>query len=66
MSSDPTYLPLTPDDPAGTTVVVTLDNGAPWYTTTRSRPWQLGDGTWVVLLAGRTGGYRLDRCEVCP
>jgi len=25
--------------------------------TTRSDPWQLGHGAWVVLLEGKTGGF---------
>ncbi len=49
------------DMPAGTPVAVTLDNGEIWYTETRSVPWQLGHGDWVVLLKGKTGGYLLDR-----
>ena len=27
---------------------------------TRSKPWQLGHGEWVVSVEGRTGGYALD------
>lgn len=44
-------------------VRVTLDDGSKLETRTRSQPWQLGDGTWVVLLEGRTGGYLLSRIE---
>lgn len=33
-------------------------------TTTRSNPWQLGHGAWVVSLVGRTGGYMLERCAL--
>lgn len=51
----------------GTPVVVTMDNGFLWRTRTRTRPWAMGDGTWVVGLEGKwldydgTGGYLLDR-----
>jgi hypothetical protein len=47
--------------PSGTAVTVTRDDGSPWLTRTRTEPWQLGDGTWVVALEGRAGGFRLDR-----
>jgi hypothetical protein len=50
--------------PRGTEVVVRLDNGTKWRTRTRSEPWQLPSGHWVVLLGGRTGGYDLDRVTV--
>lgn len=40
------------------------DMGGITATTTRSDPWQLGDGTWVVSLVGRTGGYSLERCAL--
>lgn len=56
--------PLTQEDPAGTPVNVTLDDSSTWRTVTRSAVWQLGDGTFVVLLGGMTGGYRVDRCQV--
>jgi len=45
----------------GTDVTVTRDDGSQWLTRTRTDPWQLGDGTWVVALEGRAGGFRLDR-----
>lgn len=45
----------------GTDVVVRADDGSLWHTQTRSFPWQLGHGTWVVSLVGKTGGYELDR-----
>lgn len=45
----------------GTDVTVTRDDGSLWLTRTRTDPWQLGDGTWVVGLEGRAGGYLLDR-----
>ena len=47
--------------PNGTDVAVTRDDGSIWLTRTRTAPWQLGDGTWVVALEGRAGGFRLDR-----
>ena len=50
--------------PAGTPVVVTLDDGTPWETATRSRAWALGHGEPVVSLEGRTGGYALERVRV--
>ena len=49
--------------PSGTEVRVRMDNGKPFYTKTRSEPWQLGWGGWVVLLEGQSGGYSLDRME---
>lgn len=48
----------------GTVVEVTLDDGSIQNTATRSDPWQLGDGTWVVMLEGRIGGYDLARVSV--
>ena len=46
---------------SGTEVNVLLDDGNIWRTRTRSEPWQLGHGQWVVALEGRAGGYDLDR-----
>lgn len=40
---------------------VTLAN-----TRTRSDPWQLGHGEWVVLIEGRTGGICLDALTRVP
>lgn len=51
---------------SGTKVKVLLDDGSWWYTTTRSVPWQLGHGQWVVLLEGKAGGYALDRVRRQP
>ena len=45
----------------GTDVTVTRDDGSEWLTKTRTEPWQLGDGTWVVALEGRAGGFSLER-----
>lgn len=50
--------------PVGSSVIVTLDGGQKWVTVTRSEPWQLGSGQWVVSLVGKSGGYSLDRVEV--
>lgn len=49
------------DWPVGLAVVVTLDDGSQFQTTTRSEPWQLGHGEWVVLVEGIVGGYVLRR-----
>jgi hypothetical protein len=49
--------------PEGTAVSVLLDNGETWHTKTRSMPWQLGHGQWVVALEGKAGGYALDRVK---
>jgi hypothetical protein len=46
---------------SGAAVDVRLDDGSIWRTTTRSTPWQLGHGQWVVSLTGKTGGYDLGR-----
>ena len=47
----------------GTEVCVTLDNGDPWFTTTRSEAWELGHGQPVVMLSGRSGSFALERVE---
>lgn len=47
--------------PVGTAVIVRLDDGGLWHTRTRSLPWQLGHGQWVVALEGKAGGYDLTR-----
>ena len=47
--------------PAGTLVNVRKDDGDTIVTRTRSLPWQLGHGDWVVSLEGISGGYALDR-----
>lgn len=47
--------------PSGTSVIVIRDDGAEWHTKTRSEPWQLGHGQWVVALEGKAGGYDLSR-----
>ncbi len=35
-------------------------------TFTRSEPWALGDGEWVVSVEGRTGGWSCAMLEVLP
>lgn len=47
--------------PAGTLVQVRLDNGNVIITNTRSEPWKVGHGAWVVAIEGRAGGYSLNR-----
>lgn len=47
--------------PIGTPVVLTLDNGGKLETVTRSEVWCLGDGTPVVSVEGKTGGWLLSR-----
>ena len=48
-----------------------IHNGKIWVT--RSEPWRLGHGAWVVLLEGFRGGFLVDRlemqkdrCDQCP
>lgn len=58
--------------PAGTRVVVTLDDGSERETATRSQAWMLGaepsrgrgGHTAVVLLDGISGGYALRRVRL--
>ena len=42
-------------------VNVREDDGSVSIQTVKYEPWQLGDGTWVVALRGRPGGFLLDR-----
>lgn len=63
LSGSPTGVAMT-ELLEGTTVDVLEDNGSVTRTWTRSRPWQLGYGAWVVLLEDRAGGYSLERCAV--
>jgi len=59
--------PATLETPKGADVLVIEDAGCgATVTQTRSEPWSLGDGTLVVQLIGRTGGYRLDRVFEFP
>lgn len=41
-----------------------VDFAPPVDTVTRSEAWELGDGTPVVLLAGKSGGVSLSHLEV--
>lgn len=50
--------------PQGSPVVLVDDNGHLSETKTRSEAWCLGDGSPVVLVDGRTGGYALERIFV--
>ena len=50
--------------PEGTPVLLRLDDGSQLSTRTRSVPWQLGHGAWVVLVYGKSGGWALERVEV--
>ena len=36
---------------------------APVYGEIRNEPWQLGHGTWVVSITGKTGGLLLSHLE---
>jgi outer membrane lipoprotein SlyB len=45
----------------GTPVEVRRDDGDILRTVTRSEPWQLPGGQWIVLVEGIRGGYALDR-----
>lgn len=58
MKQNPT---MNHDMPSGTRVNVVKDGGQVIQTTTRSEPWQLGHGAWVVLLDGTSGGFALER-----
>ena len=53
--------PITMETPSGTPVIYVDDEGVPCVTKTRSDPWCIGDGTPVVLIDGRTGGYLASR-----
>ena len=55
------YPRLQRNAPEGTPVLVIEDDGTITRCTTRSPPWKMGEGPWLVLLSGRTGGYALDR-----
>lgn len=52
--------------PIGTPVIVTKDDGSEFRTYTRSAPWQLGHGAWVVSVDGISGGYDLERIRKAP
>lgn len=50
----------------GDKVQVRRDNGSILETTVKYKPWQIGDGTWVIGLAGIAGGYALERVSLIP
>ena len=52
--------------PEGTSVIVRKDDGSDFPTKTRSKPWQLGHGDWVVSVEGIAGGYALGRVRLAP
>jgi hypothetical protein len=56
--------PVTEETPPGSTVVLLDDEGRAHVTRTRSSPWRIGNGTLVVSVMGRTGGYMAQRCHV--
>lgn len=47
-------------------VLPPIPSSPPVDTTTRSEAWCLGDGSPVVLIAGRTGGIHIGHLEVLP
>ncbi len=50
--------------PIGTRVALVLDNGTSIVTTTDSEAWLLGHGQAVISVAGKSGGWALDRVHV--
>ena len=64
MSTKQTCYKVSTKIPEGTPVMLTLDDGTKTFTVTRSLPWQLGHGAWVVLVEGKSGGWALERVEV--
>jgi len=50
--------------PVGSPVILIEDDGSQTATWTRSEAWELGSGTPVVKVEGRTGGYLLSRIKV--
>lgn len=55
--------------PIGTEVIVLSDLSGPsfmWRTRTRSEPWRLGNGTLVVAVKGKSGGYGADFVYILP
>lgn len=49
----------------GARVTVRKDDGSSFDTCTRSDPWKLSHGAWVVLLDGIPGGYDCARITNC-
>lgn len=55
--------------PTGTIVIYTEVRGDPksaWLTTTTSDAWKLGDGRWVVMIYGVSGGVAVDHLVAVP
>jgi hypothetical protein len=55
---------VTPETPVGTPVLYVDGLYKLFFTQTRSKPWESIRGQWTVLIAGRTGGYSLERLFV--
>ena len=53
--------PIDKDTPFDTAVKLRLDRGEVVECRTRSKPWKLGSGHWVVAVTGRTGGFSILR-----
>jgi len=49
--------------PIGTQVVLTEDDGTETRTVVRSEAWHLGHGAMVAKVAGKTGGWDVERIE---
>jgi hypothetical protein len=49
------------DLPLGAPVTLTLDDGSEMETVTDSSPWQLGGGTWLIKVKGKSGGWDCGR-----
>lgn len=54
------------DTPEGTPVLWIKDDGSVTQTKTRSLPWKLGSGQWVVKIIGIAGGYAIERIRYLP
>lgn len=54
------------ENPVGTEVIVTRDNGDELRTKTRSEAWVLSEHTAVVMVEGIAGGYLLSRVRRAP
>lgn len=49
--------------PVGQPIELREDDGSITYTQAISRAWTLADGTHVVSVEGKSGGYSLERIE---
>jgi hypothetical protein len=58
------YARSVPVWPIGTSVDVLRDDGTTTRTKTRSEPWQLRHGEWVIMVEGIAGGYLWSRVTV--